>query len=88
MMKRATAVLVLLALCGLLPAAAQEPQEEMAAEAKKMAEEAEGMVEEAEGMAEEAAGMAEEAKKMMAGDGRSLDEVLASHYEALGATDS
>jgi outer membrane lipoprotein-sorting protein len=88
MMKRATAVLVLLALCGLLPAAAQEPQEEMAAEAKKMAEEAEGMVEEAEGMAEEAAGMAEEAKKMMAGDGRSLDEVLASHYEALGGTDA
>jgi len=58
MMKRATALLVLLALCGLLPAAAQEPQEETAAKAEKM----------------------------MAGDGPSLDEVLASHYEALGGT--
>ena len=58
MIKRATALLTLVALCGLLPAAAQEPQEEMTAKAEKM----------------------------MDGDGPSLDEVLESHYEALGGT--
>ena len=74
MLKRATALLVLLALCGLLPAVAQEAQEEMATKAEEMAGEAEGMVDEAE--------------KTMAGDGASLDEVLASHYEALGGTEA
>ena len=38
MIKRATALLALLALCGLLPAAAQEPQEEMKTKAVNMAD--------------------------------------------------
>jgi hypothetical protein len=86
MMKRATALLVLLALCGLLPAAAQEPQEEMKAKAVNMADEAKKMADEAEGMVDEAEGMVEKAEKMMEGDGPGLDEILASHYEALGGT--
>ncbi len=108
MMKRIFALSALLALYGLLPAAAQETQEAqeemktkaaqaetmakeaegMAAEAETMAKEAEGMAAEAEMKAEEAEGMADKAEKMMDGDGPSLDEVLASHYEALGGTDA
>jgi len=79
MMKKATALLVLLALCGLLPAAAQEPQEEMTTKAKtmagdamekaddaeKMVEDAKGMVEGAEGMVEDAEGMVEDAEAMV-----------------------
>jgi outer membrane lipoprotein-sorting protein len=70
MIERATALLTLLALCGLLPAVAQEPQAEMEAKAEEMIGEAEKMAEEAEQMIED--------------DGASLDEVLESHYEALG----
>ncbi len=102
MMKRSIALLVLFALCGLLPAAAQEPQEEVTAkakqmvedgkemvdDAKKMAEDAEKKADEAKDMMEDAEGMADDAEKMVEGDGPSLDEVLASHYEALGGTDA
>ncbi len=93
MIKRATALLALLALCGLLPAAAQEPQEEMKTKAVNMADgakktvaDAEKMADDAEKMVDDAEGMVDKAEKMVDGDGPSLDEVLASHYEALGGT--
>ena len=102
MMKKAIALFALLALVGLLPAVAQEPQEEMKTEAANMAQdadkvvgdaeemvdEAEKMVDEAEKMADEAEGMVAKADDMMDGDGPSLDEVLESHYEALGGLDA
>ena len=103
MIKRATAALLLLALCGLLPLAAQEPQAEPAAKAKQMAEEAEKKAAQAEAMAGEAEKKAAKAEAMadkaeaMADDtaektatyaGPGLDEVLASHYQALGGTDA
>jgi outer membrane lipoprotein-sorting protein len=81
MMKKATALLALLVLCSLAPAAAQEPQEAMAAKAEEMAQEAEGMVEKAEEMVAEAESAAKD-------DGATLDEVLAAHYEALGGTEA
>ncbi len=105
MTKRATALLVMIALCGLLPAAAQEPQQEMEAnKAKQMADDAKGMAEKAENVADDAKAMAEKAEEM-AGDAElkaeemaakpemmaadlTLDEVLASHYEALGGIDT
>ena len=91
MMKRTLALSALLALCGLLPVAAQEAQKEMktkVAQAEMKAKEAEGMADEAEMKAKEAEGMADKAEKMMGAGGPSLDEVLASHYEALGGTDA
>ena len=116
MMKRTVALLALVALFGVLPAVAQEPQEETTAKAQqvvedamKMADEAEGMADEAEGMADEAEGMAgeaegmvgepkemvgdaegmvEDAEEAMAGGGPTLEEVLESHYEAIGGTDA
>lgn len=81
MMKKAIAALALLALWGLLPAAAQEPQEEMTTEAVDT-------VEEVEKMSDAAQEMAGEPEKMMAGDGPTLEEVLQSHYEALGGTEA
>ena len=108
MTKKATALLALLALIGLLPAAAQEPQQEMTEKAEKMVEEAKEMVEEGEQVAEEAmekaAEMAGEAAEkaeqaveeaeeaveeavLMEAD-LSLEEVLGSHYEALGGVDA
>lgn len=104
MIQKATAALALLALCGLAPAAAQEPQSEPAAKAETMAEDAEKKAAKAEMMAEDAEKkaemMADEAgkkaakaeemadEKMADAAGPSLDEVLADHYEALGGTDA
>ncbi len=87
MMKRATAVLVLLALGGLLPAAAQEAQE-TTTKAVNMAEEVEKKADDAAQMVGVAEGMVGEAEEMMEGDSPGLDEVLASHYEALGGSDA
>lgn len=126
MIKKATAVLTLLVLCGLLPATAQEAQPaqpemkakakeamgeagEMADKAKAKAEEAKTTAKEAESMADEAeakatemageaekkaAKMADEAKgkmdeagEVMAADA-TLEEVLESHYEAVGGVDA
>ena len=110
MMKKATALLALLALIGLLPAAAQEPQQEMTEKVEKKAEEmvekkAEEMVEEGEQVAEEAMEKAEEMvgeeaeqaveeaeeaveEAVLMESDLSLDEVLGSHYEALGGVDA
>ena len=95
MIKRGTTLLALLALFGALPALAQEPQEEVTTKAQqvvedatKMADEAEGMVDEAKEMVDEAEGMVEDAEKAMEGEGPTLEEVLASHYEAIGGTDA
>jgi hypothetical protein len=54
----------MVALCGLLPAAAQEPQQEMEDKAKKMADDAKGMAEKAEKTADDAEAMAEKAEAM------------------------
>ena len=99
MMKKATALLALLVLCGLAPAVAQEPQEEMKekaaqtmGEVEEMAEKAQDMGEQAEKMgeqAEEKAGeMAEQAEEMIEDAGTTLDEVLAAHFEAIGGTEA
>ena len=99
MMKKATALLALLALCGLAPAVAQEPQEEMKekaeqmmGEAEKAAEKVEGMAEDAEAKAEKVEEMAEQAEakaeEMIEDAGTTLDEVLAAHFEAIGGTEA
>lgn len=80
MMKRATALLAVLALCSLMPAAAQEPQ-------KEMQEKAEQVMGQAEKMAQQAEEMAGEAEEMMESDA-TLDEVLESHYEAVGGAEA
>ena len=67
MMKKAIAALALVALCGVLPAAAQEtqaPQKELNAKAEQMVQEAEGKVEKAEQMVQEAEGEVEKAEQM------------------------
>lgn len=83
MIRKTTAVLALLALCGVLPVAAQEAMGE-AKEAMGEAQEAMGEAKEAMGEAKETMG---EAKETMASD-KSLEEVLEAHYQAIGGKDA